>query len=410
MADTQQLRKARPKALPKAKSPVEKPEKTARASDADAQAVVLSLRKKLGTKTSTVVHLLSDQSSLSEVQEWIPTGFADLDRCLGGGWAVGRCSEVFGDEASGKSALAHSAIRECQRRGGLAMLLDYEQALDKKKIRNVGIDETRLVYVAPESMEEGWEAIWAFLDSVKARKLQGPALIVWDSIAAAIPKVELEGKMDEHAVGAHARLMSKGCRKASRAVAKARAHLMWINQYRSKIGGGGWHGGPDKDTTGGRAAKFYSSQRLSCTRIKRIKPSSDAGVPPSGYLILCETQKCRLAPPHRKTEWVLDFVEGPSASLTTQHLLLQAGLVRTRGSGRARVPWQPKDQLVKLRAWAKLWHEDPKFRREAGKALEEIVTAGGTFAYLQARKKVDPDAEGDEDVEGDEPESDSDAD
>lgn len=394
--------------MSKVKSPVAKAVKPSRASDADAQAVVLSLRKKLGTKTSTVVHLLSDQSSLSEVTEWIPTGFPDLDRCLGGGWAVGRCSEVFGDEASGKSALAHTAIRECQRLGGLVMLLDYEQALDKKKIRNVGIDDSRLVYVAPETMEEGWEAIWAFLETVKARKLKGPALIVWDSIAAAIPKVELEGKMDEHAVGAHARLMSKGCRKASRAVAKARAHLMWINQYRTKIGGGGWHGGPDKDTTGGRAAKFYSSQRLSCVRIKRLKPSSDAGVPPSGYLILCETQKCRLAPPHRKTEWVLDFAEGPSAALTTQHLLLQAGVVRTRGSGKARVPWQPKDQLVKLRAWSRLWHDDLVFRREARKYLDEVIAAGGAFAYVEARKKVDPEAgdEGEDDVD-DEAETDS---
>ena len=356
---------------------------------------MLTLRKKLGTKTSTVVHLLSEQSSTSEVTEWIPTGFPDLDRCLGGGWAVGRCSEVFGDEACGKSALAHTAIRECQRLGGLAMLLDYEQALDKKKIKNVGIDESRLIYVAPESMEEGWEATWAFLASIRTRKLDGPVLVVWDSVAAAIPMAELEGKMDEHSIGLHARLMSKGCRKASRAVAKARAHLMWVNQYRTKIGGGGWHGGPDKDTTGGRAAKFYSSQRLVCKRVKRLKPSAEPGTPPSGYLIMCETEKCRLAPPHRKTEWVLDFKAGPSECLTTRHLLLESGAIRTRGSGKAMVPWQPKDDLIRLRQWPALW-EGSDFRRSARSALREVVEVGGVFAYIQARKKPE-DEDADED-------------
>lgn len=359
--------------------------------------MVIALRKRLGPRSTTRVQLLSDGATSSEVTEWIPSGFPDLDRILGGGWAVGRCSEVFGDEASGKSALAHVAIRECQKAGGIALLLDFEQALDKTKIRNVGIDETKLLYSAPESLEEGWEIIWTFLASLKGRKFNGPVLIVWDSIAAALPKAEIEGKMEESAVGAHARGMSKGCRKAATRVAEARAHVMWVNQYRTKIGGGGWHSGPDKDTTGGRAPKFYASQRLECVRIKRIKPRQDPGTPPSGYLIASITAKCRLAPPHRKTEWVLDFKEGPSAPASTLHLLREAKMVRPRGSGKATAPWLPKGEVFRLRSWGDLWRSEPEFRRGARRALAELVAAGGVFEFLASRKGKDTEDEDESD-------------
>lgn len=362
--------------------------------------MIVALRKRLGHKTTTTVQLLSDGATTSEVNEWIPSGFKDFDRVLGGGWAVGRCSEVAGDEASGKSALGHTAIRECQRLGGLCLLLDFEMALDKKKIRNVGIDESKLIYISPETMEEGWEIVWSFLASVRQRKLNGPVLIVWDSIAAAIPKAEMEGKMEEHAVGAHARLMSKACRKASRLVAQSRAHLMWINQYRTKFGGGGWHGGgPEKETTGGRAVKFYASQRVACIRIKRLKPNLDKGTPPSGYLIVSRTEKCRLAPPHRETEWILDFKDGPSAPRTTLHLLREAKIVRPRGSGQASAPWLKKGETFRLRAWAERWKE-LEFRKGAKTALARLVAAGGVAEYLAARKRTEDDDEGGESDSG----------
>lgn len=335
------------------------------------------------------------------MNEWISSGFADVDRILGGGWAVGRCSESFGDEASGKSALAHMAIRQVQLMDGIALLLDFEHALDKKKIKNVGIDLERLVYATPDSMEEGWEILWMFLRQVRQlrreRKLIGPVLVVFDSIAAAVPKAELEGRMDEHSVGLHARLMSKGCRKATKLVARSRAHVMWINQYRSKIGGSSW-GGPDKDTTGGRAAKFYSSQRVSCTRIKRLRPSAEAGTPPSGYLVKCETEKCRLCPPHRRSEWVLDFTEGPSTSLTARHLLMEAKIIRPK-KGRLTAPWMD-GELFRMREWPELWRRKD-FRKGARVALRALVAAGGVWEYLDARKRAKGDEDEDDDEEGD---------
>lgn len=364
------------------------------ANDVEASSVVTALRKKLSRKSTTAVHLLGDASSASEVKEWIPSGFVDLDRVLGGGWAVGRCSEVFGDEACGKSALAHCAIRECQRLGGIALLLDFEYALDNKKIKNVGLDESKLIYAAPESVEEGWEITWSFLASLKNRKFDGPVLVVWDSIAAASPQAELDGTMGDQAVGAHARLMSKGCRQASRRVAQARAHMMWINQYRSKIGGGSWHSGPDKETTGGRAPKFYASQRLECIKVKQLRASTEQGSPVTGYLIVSRTLKCRLAPPHRKTDWVLDFTRGPSAADTTLHLLREAGLVRPRGAGALSAPWLPKGETFKRRRWMELW-KDQAFRRGARKTLAKLVAAGGVAEYKLAKG-------GDEDEEADE--------
>jgi recombination protein RecA len=379
------------------------PSKPKKGKAADvAEMLVTAIQKRLGPKSQTVVQLVSSGTTAGEVTEWITSGFSDIDRILGGGWAVGRCSELFGEEACGKSALAHVAIREVQKMDGIALLLDYEHALDKKKIKNVGIDETRLIHATPESLEEGWEIVWAFFKQVRQlrreKKLVGPVLVVWDSIAGSIPKAEIEGTMDQQSVGLHARLMSKGCRKATREVSRSRAHLMWINQYRTKIGGASsWGGGPDKDTTGGRAAKFYASQRVSCTRIKRLKPSTEPGTPPSGYLIKCETEKCRLAPPHRRSEWVLDFKEGPSASLTTRHLLQEAKILRPK-QGKMKAPWLDGDEVFRLRQWPELW-QGKDFRRGAKKALAALVTAGGVHEYLSTKSKKDEEDDEDEDAD-----------
>lgn len=363
--------------------------------------IVASIKKRLGAKSTTKVHVLGGdgaEEALSEVREWIPTGFPDLDRVLGGGWAVGRASEVYGDEGCGKTALLHKAIKSCQDQGGIAALFDFEVALDAAKMENVGIDPDRLIYLAPETAEEGWEAVWGIIDDLKTHAPDAPFFIGWDSIAASVPKAELEGKMDESAVGAHARIFSKGCRKMFREIAKVRAHIMWINQNRSKIGGfTGW-GGPQTDTTGGRAVKYAASQRVANKVVKRLKHSTEPGSEPYAYLVKTVTDKSRLSPPHRSTEWVLDFTYGPSEEQTMLHLLSEANLVRSAGPGQLRGPWLPKGVKFRKRRWMEFLEDHPEHLEAARSALGDVIEAGGLREYLKGRRKADPE---DEDPEED---------
>ena len=353
----------------------------------DAESMVKAIRKKLGTKTDSVVMVLGQEDALSEVTEWIPTGFPDLDRVLGGGWAVGRASEVYGDEGCGKSALLHRAIRECQRMGGIAALFDFEVALDKAKMKNTDIDPERLIYLAPAHAEEGWEATWAIIADLKVRTPNAPTLIAWDSIAAAVPKAELEGSMDESFVGLHARIMGRGCRRMFREIAKVRAHVMWINQNRSKIGGFSSWGGPQTDTTGGRAVKFAASQRVANRVVGRLPAKRAKGIPPTGYKISTITDKCRLAPPHRRTEWVLDFTHGPSPDLTTLHLLTEAGTIKkAKGPGVVKVPWASGQ--FQRETWLERM-QDPGFRAGANEALKMVSAAGGVEKYLLEKRGGD---------------------
>lgn len=363
-----------------------------------ASSLVVTTTKALGKKTSGRVSVLSAGGSLSRVTEYIPSRFVDVDRILGGGWAIGRASEVAGMEASGKSALAHCAIAECQRMGGVAALLDFEHSLDEDKCRNVGIDPASLVYCSPESLEEGWEITWKLLEPFKnSKKPKAPLLIVWDSVAAAIPQKELEADMVDAAVGVHARGMARGCRRMYRELGLARAHVMWINQFRSKMNTGGGKGkswsGPQYESTGGHGPRFAASQRVTCTRVMRLKDSTEAGVPPSGYLVKVETEKCRLAPPHRRSEFVLNFTHGPSAALTTLHLLVSAGVIKTRPKGQLGTKWWP--DTFRRRDWLELWGRKD-FRRGALGALSEVGVAGGAVEFKRAHSKGEDDDETEE--------------
>jgi len=265
--------------------------------------VVQAVRKKLKQKKRDEgnIRLLSDKGVLSEVKEWIPTGFAHLDLILGGGWAVGRASEVFGPEGSGKSALSHLAIRSCQRQGGEALLLDFEVALDPDKMKQLQIDAKRLIYATPTDIEEGWDIVWATVDQLTAKPPKHPFLIVWDSIAGSVPRAELDEKSSSDAhVALIAKAMSKGCRKMYRRIAKVRAHMLWVNQVRDKFGGSSFL--KQTETPGGRAVKFAASQRVDCRVIKRRR---DAGqeADPTGYTIKTSTVKSR------KSRLMRDFLE-----------------------------------------------------------------------------------------------------
>jgi len=351
--------------------------------NAEAMSIVAAVRKRVkGVEIAT----LDSSSALSDVTEWIPSGFLGLDQILGGGWAVGRASEVFGDEGCGKTAIAHRAILGVQKAGGLAVLLDFEAALDERKIAQLGIDQSRLLYSVPEHIEQGWDIIWEVMDALTKRAPNGPVLIVWDSIGGAVPKAEFEAVSAEKSqVGEVARAMSKGCRKMFRAIAKVRAHMMWISQERHKIGGFSPYG-PVKETSGGKGPKYAASQRVRLARVKTIKEGKRA----TGYLIKAITKKNRLAPPEQSMEWVIDFKVGPSPELTVLHTLLDAGKIRTSGGKLLFKPWgsEPfaKSDWIKLLA-------KPRRLELAMATYQQVVSAGGPLAVLHTLQDGEVDSD-----------------
>lgn len=351
------------------------------------QRLVSIVRKKV---KGSSISALSDSDALADVKEFIPSGFIGLDEILGGGWAVGRASEVFGDEACGKSALAHMAIKGVQDLGGMAVLLDYEAALDERKLLKIGIDPERLIYEVPDHIEQGWDIIWSIMDELRVNPPSAPMLIVWDSIGGAIPKAELDAKAeDSAAVGATARAMSRGCRKMFKSIARVRAHMMWISQERHKIGGFSPFG-PVKETSGGKGPKYAASQRLRCAKVKTLKPQGTRARA-TGYLIKSVTKKNRITAPEQFCEWVIDFAEGPSPALSTLQTLLDAGAVVSVGAGKYRI--RGRDERFRKAEWPELMR-GVDFRTHAEELCVSVVRAGGAVPKLKSSGEDDEDDDG----------------
>lgn len=330
------------------------------------------------------VSLLSDETILSDVKEFIPTGFHELDRALGGGFAVGRASEVFGAEGAGKSALVHRLIRSVQDAGGTVVHIDSEVSLDPSKMKQLGIDPRRLVYVTPKTIEETWDVIWDVIATLRKKPPKAPTLISWDSIAGSVPRAELEEKSanDSH-IGLIARALSRGCRKMFRAIAEVRAHMLWVNQERSAIGGGPFQ---EAETVGGKAVKYAASQRLRVTRVQTMKQGERA----TGYRVRCVTKKNRLAPPHQRANWILDFKVGPSPELTLLEFLLEEKQIRKTPAGLT-MRYLKDAEPFKRRDWLGLMAKG-SIRRATEKAAVAILDA-------RAAKIADDAAEAEEDTE-----------
>lgn len=322
------------------------------------------------------VGLLSDDGIVQgDVTEWIPTMFPQLDMILGGGWPVRRAVEVFGPEGVGKSALTHMAVKGCQSIGGIPIVLDFERALDMDKMIQLDIDPDRVIYCTPDTIEQGWDTIWHWMDILEADPPPAPALFVWDSIAGSLPEAELkESSTGDAHVGLIARAMSKGCRRMYRAIAKVRACMLWVNQIREVIGAAGF--GKKTQPPGGRAVRFASTIRLNVAYKKQIKVGSRV----IGYQSFPRTDKNKIFPPHRDTSFVIDFEYGPSPALSMLDFLIRAKKVKANGTGGFVGTWS-KMKFDKREGWLDaLAHTS--FREGAMKefkaVLEKQATTGDT--------------------------------
>ncbi len=252
--------------------------------------------------------------------DYIPTGSLALDVALGiGGLPKGRIIEIYGPESSGKTTLALHVVAEAQKRGGEAAFVDAEHALDPTYARALGVKVEDLLISQPDTGEQALEITEALVRSGAID------VIVVDSVAALVPRAEIEGEMGDSYVGLHARLMSQALRKLTGAIGKTNTIVIFINQLREKVGV--MYGNPEV-TTGGRALKFYSSVRIDVRRIETLKNGSEM----IGNRTRAKVVKNKMAPPFREAEFDIMYGEGIAHAGELVDLGVKLDLVQKAGS------------------------------------------------------------------------------
>lgn len=316
---------------------------------------------------------LGDSSAQMNV-ETIPTGSLSLDIALGlGGIPKGRIIEIYGPESSGKTTVTLHMIAEVQKRGGIAGFIDAEHALDPVYAKNIGVDVDNLYISQPDNGEQALEITETMVRSGAID------IVVVDSVAALVPKAEIDGDMGDSHVGLQARLMSQALRKLTAVISKSNCTVIFINQLREKVGI--MFGNPEI-TTGGRALKFYSSVRLDVRRIESLKQSGEV----IGNRTRVKVVKNKIAPPFKEAEFDIIFGEGISMVGDVLDLAAEVNIVNKSGAWYA----YEGNKIGQGRENAKQYLKDnPEIFAEIAQKVREHY--GLQDSNLTADQKVDAD-------------------
>jgi recombination protein RecA len=289
--------------------------------------------------------------------EVVPTGSLSLDLALGGGLPRGRIVEIYGPESSGKTTVTLHAIAEIQRRGGTAAFIDAEHALDPVYAKRIGVDTANLLLSQPDSGEQALEIAETLVRS------NAVDIIVIDSVAALVPRAEIEGDMGDSLPGLQARLMSQALRKLTAVISRSKTTIIFINQIRMKIGV--MFGNPET-TSGGNALKFYSSVRMDIRRIGQIKQAETI----VGNRTRIKVVKNKIAPPFKEAEFDIMYNAGISRSGDILDLATNREIVEKSGAWYA----YKGEKIGQGREATKTYLEaNPKVMEELAKAVLEAV-------------------------------------
>ena len=312
---------------------------------------------------------LGAKGQLNDIQV-IPTGCLVLDAALGvGGIPKGRIVEIFGPESSGKTTVALHVVAECQKRGGVAAFIDAEHALDPAYAKKLGVDIDELYVSQPDTGEQALEICEALVRSGAIE------LVVVDSVAALVPKAEIDGEMGDSFVGLQARLMSQALRKLTGVTNKTGATVIFINQLREKVGV--MYGSPET-TPGGRALKFYASVRIDVRRGEQLKNGSEV----LGNRTRAKVVKNKVAPPFRSAEFDMLYGEGISKEGSLLDLALERDIIHKSGAW-----FSYKDQRIGQgrENTRKFLKENPDVAQEIDAVIRaELMAAKGDEAPAQA--------------------------
>ncbi len=296
--------------------------------------------------------------------ETIPSGALTLDLALGGGLPKGRVIEIYGPESSGKTTLVLHAIAEIQRQGGVAAFVDAEHALDPTYAAKVGVDIENLLVSQPDTGEMALEIVDNLVRSMAVD------LVAIDSVAALVPRAEIEGEMGDSHMGLQARLMSQALRKITGSIGRSNCTVIFLNQLRQKIGI--TYGSPET-TTGGNALKFYASVRLDIRRIQTLKKGTEE----FGIRAKVKVAKNKVAPPFRIAEFDIIFGKGISTMGCLLDIAEEMGIIVRKGawySYKGENVGQGRDNTIKD------MEEKPEFAKEVEALVREKLAAGVTVS------------------------------